>query len=141
MKTTDPTDEELCVEVAAVLGRAPRSAGWYIKHPTEDAIVMQSSYRQECIDWLERRDAKSEYKHWIIVEDLRYPAWTTSADAALELVEAMEQRGFDVIIRRHNGGHWQCEFTEPSHEIERNAPTLPLAIVLAFLAAQGEGAL
>lgn len=66
------------------------------------------------------------------------PDFCGSADAALELVEAMEKRGFDVIIRRHNSGQWECEFTEPSHEIRRYGDTLPKAISLAFFAAQKE---
>lgn len=61
------------------------------------------------------------------------PDYLTDLNAVLQLLSFTKDQ-FDLIIRRHNAGAWQVEFTEPSHEVLATDLSLPRAICKAFLA-------
>lgn len=64
------------------------------------------------------------------------PAYDTSCDAAMGLVEALRKEGLRVNIEVRRTGKWSCSFWRVLEEpmFTECADTLPLAICLAFLA-------
>ncbi len=115
--TTDPTDEELCVRVALALGWTWKPDQYYIGGK----------------QWFN----PSGQKDGATSDLLR---WVESADAALELVEAMRDRGCDIsTFRGFDDTDYIVSFDGDDIHAKGQAPTLPRAIVRAFLASQGEG--
>ncbi len=123
--TTDPTDEELCVEVAKALGWRVECSPELCEYPY---ILRQPDGKVVGPLWATESGA---WSHGI-------PMFTRSADAALELVEAMRAKGCDVSMNIDETGWRVTTWVGQTILHEGCAPTLPIAIVRAFLAAQGD---
>lgn len=114
MTTTKPpaemTDQELDHAVAEAMGW--ELGGWQMVRPPG------------AVDWFPFRPSKC-------------------ANDALRAVETLDKDDYDVEIRRWYDG-WRCTIEEMSKGLQnyrwvKDAPTLPRALCLAFLAAKGAG--
>ena len=121
--TIDPTDEELNA-------RAAETLGWKM-HDHPDCLALKQG-------WVSR-----DWKTWVLRPDgclvmfTEIPNFCGSADAALELVEAMRSKGWRWVCYGGCGTNIEFYFHKPgSPDAKSEAPTFPLAIVRAVLAAQ-----
>jgi len=97
------TEQEINVAIAEVCGVKPRVNGYYCKHPTEDRILMQSENRQGCVDFIQRQSSDSEYKKFIVVEDLQFPDYANDLNAMHDAEESLTQE------QRQSVATWICD--------------------------------
>lgn len=81
------TPHEINQKIAEFCNVPSITVGWYLHHPTEDSIILQTTYAHECVEYLKGLPDDSPYKNYEVRADQRYPEYYGDLNAMNEAEE------------------------------------------------------